>query len=99
MPTYDYTCEKCNYTFESVHTISDRNKPCKKSCPSCGEKSVKKTWAGCTPGLASDSTLTPDKKTNGQWSEMMNRVKKITPNRCHATLDKATNRTGRRWKG
>jgi hypothetical protein len=30
---------------------------------------------------------------------MMNRVKKITPNRCHATLDKATNRTGRRWKG
>tara|TARA_Y100000310_G_scaffold332187_1_gene407300 strand:- start:1949 stop:2176 length:228 start_codon:yes stop_codon:yes gene_type:complete len=74
-------------------------KPTKEPCPKCGKKKVTKSWAGVTPALAADTTLTPDKKTGGQWSEMMNKIKKNIPKRYHDGLDKSTNMSGRSWKG
>ena len=35
MPTYEYECEKCGYTFEVFQSITD--KPLK-DCPKCGGK-------------------------------------------------------------
>ena len=35
MPTYEYECTKCKYTFEEFQKITD--KPLKK-CPKCGSK-------------------------------------------------------------
>ena len=98
MPNYDYLCEACNHSFELFLTYDERETPCEEVCPVCEEKKVVKTVGGF-PGLAADSTLTPDKKTGGQWSEMMNRVKAGVPKKYHAGLDKSTNMNGKRWRG
>ncbi|MGA1824688.1 MAG: FmdB family zinc ribbon protein [bacterium] len=34
MPTYDYQCDSCNYTFEIFQNMSDEKI---KICPKCGE--------------------------------------------------------------
>ena len=99
MPTYDYKCKACEHAFEEIHLIEDREVPTKNPCPKCGKKEIFKSWAGVTPALAADTTLTPDKKTGGQWSEMMGRVKKGLPKRYHRGIDKSTNMSGRSWKG
>jgi|WetSurMetagenome_2_1015567.scaffolds.fasta_scaffold06111_4 putative FmdB family regulatory protein len=39
MPTYDYKCNSCNYTFEALQSIKDE--PLTK-CPKCGKKTLKK---------------------------------------------------------
>ena len=39
MPTYDYECLKCGYTFELFQKMTDE--PLKK-CPQCGGKKVKR---------------------------------------------------------
>ena len=38
MPTYDYECIKCGYTFEEDLKIADRNIPTEERCrfPTCG---------------------------------------------------------------
>ena len=77
-------------------TYENREVPCGEPCPHCDAKEVQKIITGF-PGLASDTTLTPDNKTGGQWSEMMNRIKSNTPKKYHAGLDKSTNLSGKRW--
>lgn len=99
MPTYDYRCGGCDHLFESVQMMADDLLPTKEPCPKCGKKEVTKSWAGVTPGLCSDSTITPDKKTGGQWSEMMGKIKSGLPERYKSNIDKSTNRNGRRWYG
>jgi len=98
MPNYDYACVACNHTFEELLSYDDREIPCEKPCPKCKEKRVSKVIGGF-PSLAADSNLTPDKKTGGQWSEMMDRVKSGIPERYHKGLDKSTNMNGKRWYG
>lgn len=98
MPNYDYLCEKCNHTFESLETYDNREKPTTEPCPECSEQTIIRTIGGF-PGVGCDSNITPDKKTGGQWSEMMNRVKKGLPKSHHAAIDRSTNMTGHRWKG
>jgi putative FmdB family regulatory protein len=99
MPTYDYRCNACEHIFEEVHMMDDDLVPTKKPCPECGKKEVTKSWAGVTPGIGCDMTLTPDKATGGDWSEMMGRIKKGMPKRYHTGIDKSTNMNGKRWKG
>ena len=98
MPTYDYKCNACEHAFESFHTMSEDNTPDKKSCPKCKEKQITKTVSK-PAGIGVDSTLTPNKKTGGDWNEMMGRIKKGLPERYRAGIDKSTNMTGKRWSG
>jgi len=98
MPNYDYKCAKCEHAFEDFLSYDDREKPCGEPCPECGAEEVQKIIGGF-PGLAADSTMTPDKKTGGQWSEMMNKVKKGIPKKYHGGIDKSTNMNGKRWYG
>jgi putative FmdB family regulatory protein len=35
MPTYEYHCTNCNYTWEAQYKIVDRAKPEGEACPSC----------------------------------------------------------------
>ena len=39
MPTYEYICESCNYSFEKFQSI--KSKPIKK-CPKCSKNTVKR---------------------------------------------------------
>ena len=98
MPNYDYKCDSCGHAFEEFLAYEAREKPTGAPCPKCGDNEVKKIIGGF-PGLAADTNMTPDKKTGGQWSEMMGRIKSSTPKRYHTGIDRATNRSGRRWKG
>tara|TARA_Y100000034_G_C6628195_1_gene274113 strand:+ start:222 stop:518 length:297 start_codon:yes stop_codon:yes gene_type:complete len=98
MPTYDYRCSACEHIFEEFLPINELDTPTKKPCPECGKKKVTKAVSK-PAGIGSDTTLTPDKKTGGDWSEMMGRIKKGIPKRYHEGLDKSTNKTGRQWRG
>ena len=40
MPSYDYTCNKCNYSFSKILKINDRKQPEEAPCPECGEIAV-----------------------------------------------------------
>jgi len=46
---------------------------------------------------AVDTTLTADKATGGQFSEITDRIKRGTPKQYHETLDRAANRDGGIW--
>ena len=48
--------------------------------------------------MKTDTTMTANKKTGGQWNELMTRMKNYTPDRYHTRLDTATSRTGRRFE-
>ena len=39
MPTYDYQCQHCGYTFELFQQMSE---PIKKKCPECAELKLKR---------------------------------------------------------
>ena len=98
MPMYDYQCNKCKNTFEEMLTYEKRDNPTKEPCPKCGVMEVNKVIGGF-PGLAADTNITPDKKTGGDWSELMGRIKKGVAPKYHGSIDKASNQSGRRWKG
>lgn len=95
MPMYDYRCDGCGHIWEENLSMANREKPCKAACPGCNKKgSVKKNVAGF-PGVNVDTTLTPDKKTGGRWSEIMNRINSGLPDRYKTGSDMS----GHRWKG
>jgi putative FmdB family regulatory protein len=45
MPTYDYHCSKCDYSFEEFHTMSITLK----KCPQCQQETLER---GCGGGFA-----------------------------------------------
>ena len=97
MPMYDYRCEKCSQIWEENLSMSNNNKPCESPCPHCGETGeVKKHICGF-PGVNVDTTLTPDKKTGGMWSEITNKIKSELPDRYAKNV--GTDMSGHRWKG
>ena len=73
MPIYDYRCEKCEELWEENLSMSKMNSPTKKPCPHCEETGCVVKHVGGFPGLATDATLTANKKTGGQWNELMGR--------------------------
>lgn len=96
MPTYDYRCEGCEKIWDVYQTISKRDVPCAEKCPHCGEKKVVR-HIGEFPSTAADSNLTANKKTGGQWNDLMQKMKSYTPDRFHSKLDQSSSQTGRRW--
>ena len=92
MPIYEYKCNECEHTFDDYLNVSDRDKPLKQPCPECGVKAVSKLVSATSMGV--DMNCTPDKKTGGDWSRLMDKMKKSTPKRYHSGIDRATNRSG-----
>ncbi len=91
-------CGACDETWEDFQMVSGRDKPCKKPCPHCKKKKVKRTLPTEFPQMGVDQTLTANKKTGGQWNELMNKVKDYTPERFHGKLDKSSSQSGKRWQ-
>ncbi len=94
MPIYEYKCEKCEHVFDEVLSVSNRDKPISEPCPECGEEAVQKLVSATTMGV--DMNCTPAKKTGGDWSRLMDKVKGNTPQKYHGSLDRATSRSGRK---
>lgn len=98
MPNYEFKCDNCDSYFCRLLSIGDRNIPLTENCEHCGSVSIVKSYS-TGPLLLSDSTMTPNKKTGGQWNELVSKIKKGTPKRFHNNLDVASSRTARRWMG
>lgn len=45
MPTYDYICDSCGHSFETVQRMSD---PTLEVCPACGTPSLRRVISGGT---------------------------------------------------
>lgn len=97
MPNYEFKCDGCGNIFTRLLSISDRNSPLTESCNICNCIRINKSFS--CPLLLSDSKLTANKKTGGQWSELMGKIKKGIPKRYHQKLDISSSRTGKRWMG
>ena len=100
MPTYDFKCEKCSQKWTQFLLIQDRENPVKNACPHCNKKNcVIREWTTENLSIASDATLTANKKTGGAWNELMSKMKSGLPERYAKKLDSPNNMTGRRWRG
>lgn len=100
MPNYGFLCEDCGKQFDRFLKIDEREIPITEECPHCKTKGkIVKEYSTLSLALNADSKLTPNSKTGGQWNELMGRMKNRLPQRYHANLDSATNRSGRRWSG
>ena len=83
MPTYDYKCEKCEYEFEEMLSISRRKEPTEVPCerqlhrasPICGGEIKMKTVA---PGIG-DPLKMGLVKPDGQYVEKLKEIKKNHP--------------------
>ncbi len=91
MPLYEYYCEKCQHAFDEILTVSNRNEPTKQPCPECGAEEVRKGVSETTMGA--DMNMTPDKKTGGDWTRLMDKMKTYTPQSEHGALDKTKQRS------
>ena len=92
MPIYEYRCKECEHIFDDYLSVSNRDKPLRQPCPECGKRSITKLVSATTMGV--DTNCTPDKKTGGDWSRLMDKMKYGTPKRYHDGLDRASNRSG-----
>lgn len=97
MPNYEFICDDCGVKFERFLPISERESPLGESCSGCGKKKIRRDYDGQVVSLASDSMVTPNSKTGGDWNELMTRMKKGLPKAAHANLDRASDRNLRRW--
>ena len=91
MPMYEYYCS-CDYNFSKLLSVSDRDQPTREPCPECGKNEVNKGVSETTMGV--DMKVTPDRRTGGDWSRLMDKMRHGTPERMHGQFDKASNRTG-----
>lgn len=100
MPNYGFICDKCEYSFDELLSITERELPLSKACPNCKKKkSVRRQYDSFSQPIGSDATLTPNKATGGKWNELMTKMKRGVSKRFHKNLDSASSRTGRYWKG
>ena len=97
MPLYGFYCDRCENKFDRFLSIDDRDKPLHEVCEKCGENSIKRDYTGFKQAVSVDANVTPDKKTGGQWSELMKKMKKGLSPIYHENLDRATNQSGTRW--
>jgi putative FmdB family regulatory protein len=40
MPTYDYRCQDCGYSFEKLTKVDDRMRPTEEPCPNCSKSNI-----------------------------------------------------------
>jgi putative FmdB family regulatory protein len=97
MPLYGYCCDKCDNKFDKFLSINDRNIPLVENCSKCDGGKIIRDYSGFSQSVGVDVSLTPDTKTNGQWSKLMTKMKKGLSPRFHHNLDKTANHTGARW--
>ena len=80
MPTYDYECIKCGYSFEEDLKIADRKIPTEERCrfPTCGGE-VKQIIVKAS-GFAYDNIKTKhSKKVQGWYTDKIKDMKKQFP--------------------
>lgn len=99
MPVYEYKCESCDGVFEELVGIDQRDSI--SLCDLCGA-------SGCVSRcvsqvmVASDTTMTPNKATGGQWNALIDKITQTgvgIDKTAKANLENTKSLTGRRWRG
>tara|TARA_B100001971_G_C17886623_1_gene380827 strand:- start:93 stop:359 length:267 start_codon:yes stop_codon:yes gene_type:complete len=78
MPEYVFECEKCEHTFEEIHTIINMDVPLNNPCPSCKEKGSVIRIVG-RGGIVDSARLESTKgrlKPTSDFTDVMTRIKK-----------------------
>ena len=76
MPIYGYHCDKCNYEFDALHKVDDRNKPEQSPCPNCSETECVHITIGTTHVLAGVGT---NLKPPDGFKDVLREIKKKNP--------------------
>jgi putative FmdB family regulatory protein len=97
MPLYGYCCTSCDNKFDLFLNIDERDRPINESCEKCNNNTVVRDYSGFSQPVAVDMGMTPNKKTNGQWNQLMTKMKKGLSPRFHDRLDRASDHRGTRW--
>ena len=96
MPLYDYRCSECELDFSEVTSVDKRDSM---KCPECGKKKCVSRSGVYETSMGVDMNVTPDKKTGGNWSKLVDKMKSGVPQRFHDNLDSSKHHSGRRWSG
>ena len=86
MPTYDYTCSKCNHIWSRLLKISEREQPLAEGCPNCNELGGVSQTILAAPSLGDPFKLGRMKPDNG-FKEVLQKVHERTPG---SQLDQAS---------
>ncbi len=74
--TYDYYCDKCEKTWEEIHSIAERDTPVGKDC-GCG-KGGKVCRGVCAPGLSYQGSVSAIKRAGSGWNDVLKGIKKAS---------------------
>jgi hypothetical protein len=77
MPTYDYVCSECSFTFDKILKIDDRTRPTEEPCPNCQANNCV-TITLSAPSLMSPLRVDGLRKPPGQFRERMQQIKKTS---------------------
>ena len=77
MPLYDYKCKACEYEFDDILPIEDRERPEAEPCPGCGESQVVRIFSGGGGGIVSGVELID--KTQVSFRNRIDNIKKLHP--------------------
>lgn len=102
MPLYEYKCKECGITTEIITSVTNRDSDAKVTgCPGCLKKGVLERIVSNIM-IASDSTLSPNKATGGQWNALIDKITNTgagIDNTAKKNLEQTKHNRGRRWKG
>lgn len=76
MPVYEYSCSNCDYIFDKLCKIADRDEPCKDSCIKCGGE-IKRVII--TAPSIGDVVSLGIKQPDDTWKEYIKNVDKKNP--------------------
>lgn len=76
MPLYDYKCTKCEHSWDEIVLYKNRDKPCKKPCPECKEKSVTRVVGA---PIMSEPHKMGLKRPDGGFREVISKIKQHHP--------------------
>lgn len=73
MPLYDYECKACEFIFDELLCMDDREKPTRRKCPECGRKKVKQVLLGA-PSLVDSMYLTGVRTAPDTYKEVVAKI-------------------------
>jgi len=81
MPTYTYSCNKCNYNFDLFSKIANRKQPENEVCPACGESNcvIQGVTAPTVALSIGVSKATRNILKGSKFEEKLNQIHRDTP--------------------
>ena len=91
MPTYEYSCAKCQHAWESLQKIADRDTPCGEPCPACRKRGV--TRGVSAPVMGADANVGP----GADFKELTRKMGRSMPKSARQNLERAASLRGRKY--